>query len=92
MKIKVYGLTVFIRGLPKDLVGGNGNTQKRVIMATTSWKKFSQTVNVSLSHTYAYGSVTGNEAEIKWCMANPEQAFYEPDHPDYPPFLPYPKE
>lgn len=89
-KLKVYGTTLMVYKLPNEYRAANGNTQKRVVMATTSWAKFAEALKSSVGSLRPFSSITGNAHEIAWCMAHPEEPFYLPNSYQYDTFLPLP--
>lgn len=75
-QLKVYGSTLFVSRLPKEHVGGNGNTQQRVVVATTTWKRAAELLGQTLGTLKNYASITGNDAEVAHCLSHPEKPFY----------------
>lgn len=74
--MKTYSATIFVARLPKEHIAPNGNTQKTVVVATTSWKRAAELLGISLGQLRPFASITGNADAIKQCEANPERPFY----------------
>lgn len=85
MKLKVYTFNKHLQRLPPQHCSDYGDWQfKRVVVATTSWKRVAELTDMDVRHFIKYGFVTANTAEIDHCMKHPEVLFYEHDNALYP--------
>ena len=55
---------------------GNGSPQVHAVMATTSLKKFADAIGTTVGCLKNYYSITANKNDVKICLDNPEQVFY----------------
>lgn len=74
MRLKVYGKTGFREEAP-------AHRQTREIIATTSWVLAAIAFRSSVYQARTWGSVTGNEEELRVALAKPGVLFWRPlDH------------
>lgn len=78
-KYKMFNCTHFVRGLPKEHVASNGNTQKTVYAACRTWQEFADLIGSTIHQVRTYGSQCAGEAATSFCMANPGKPFYVPE-------------
>lgn len=75
-KLKVYGVLLWVHDCPP---APNGSKQARCIVAAPSKAAAARALNCTIGHLNTYGSVTGNEYEIKAAMAQPGIALWTED-------------
>ena len=68
-KLKVYGLT----GL------NDAGRQQRCVVAVSTQMAAAKALGCTLHHLRGYGSITGNEAEVKLALENPGKAVFVGD-------------
>lgn len=80
-QLKVYGFNKCLHNIPPEHSSSQNSSQKRVVIATTSWKKAAELTGMSVNYIRKYGSITGNSTEIAHCLKFPNTPFYI--FPDY---------